>query len=137
MDTATAAQTAGVTVATIRTWCRRNVIAAVKTAGRWVIDAASLAYRITLGVKDEPVTLLPDLTDEFIGVVCDTAAHAADRYNRAALDKLLADVKARSVQAIMGDGVATEQVQMDDAAWYRLAIAVSAQRGCVAADDYL
>ncbi|MFE3144288.1 hypothetical protein [Streptomyces scopuliridis] len=45
--TAAAAQ-AGVTVATIRTWCRRNVVAAVKTAG-WVIDTTSLAARITIG----------------------------------------------------------------------------------------
>lgn len=53
MDTATAAQTAGVTVATIRAWCRHNVIAAVKTGGRWIIDTASLAYRIALGGRKE------------------------------------------------------------------------------------
>ncbi|MGX1840491.1 hypothetical protein [Streptomyces diastaticus] len=48
--TATAAATqANVTVATIRTWCRRGVIAATKRAGRWVIDTASLAHRITIG----------------------------------------------------------------------------------------
>lgn len=46
---AEAAATAGVTVATIRTWCRRNVIGAVKAGGRWVIDTASLAHRISLG----------------------------------------------------------------------------------------
>jgi hypothetical protein len=60
MDTSTAAQQAGVTVATIRAWCRRNVIGAIKIAGRWVIDAASLAYRITLTPKvtmDAPVYL--------------------------------------------------------------------------------
>lgn len=51
MTSTAAASTAGVTVATIRTWCRRNVIAAAKRAGRWVIDAASLAYRITLARK--------------------------------------------------------------------------------------
>lgn len=53
MNTATAAQTAGVTTATIRTWCRRNVIAAAKVAGRWIIDATSLAYRVTLSRKEE------------------------------------------------------------------------------------
>ena len=53
MDTATAAQTAGVSTATIRAWCRRNVIAAVKTGGRWIVDAASLTYRITLGGRKE------------------------------------------------------------------------------------
>ncbi|WNI19234.1 helix-turn-helix domain-containing protein [Actinacidiphila sp. ITFR-21] len=49
MNTTAAALQAGVTTATIRTWCRRGVIAATKTAGRWVIDAASLAHRITIG----------------------------------------------------------------------------------------
>lgn len=47
--TAAAALQAHVTVATIRTWCRRGVITAAKRAGRWVIDAASLAHRITIG----------------------------------------------------------------------------------------
>ena len=49
MNTTAAATQAGVTIATIRTWCRRGVIAATKTAGRWIIDAASLAHRITIG----------------------------------------------------------------------------------------
>ncbi|GFH34272.1 hypothetical protein [Streptomyces pacificus] len=44
-----AAVEARVTVATIRTWCRRGVIAATKTAGRWIIEAASLAHRIAIG----------------------------------------------------------------------------------------
>jgi len=48
MNTFTAAQQAGVTTATIRMWCRRGVVAAAKVAGRWVIEAASLAYRLTL-----------------------------------------------------------------------------------------
>lgn len=51
MNTTEAATTAGVTVATIRTWARRNVIAAVKTSGRWTIDAASLAHRIALAAR--------------------------------------------------------------------------------------
>ncbi|MFI2078535.1 hypothetical protein [Streptomyces triculaminicus] len=49
MNTTAAATEAQVTVATIRTWCRRGVITATKTAGRWTIDAASLAHRITIG----------------------------------------------------------------------------------------
>lgn len=49
MNTTTAALEAHVTVATIRTWCRRGVVAAVKQAGRWVIDAASLAARVAIG----------------------------------------------------------------------------------------
>lgn len=51
MNTTAAAAHAGVTVATIRAWCRRSVIAATKRAGRWVIEAASLARRIALGGK--------------------------------------------------------------------------------------
>lgn len=49
MNTTAAALQAHVTVATIRTWARRGVIAATKTAGRWIIDTASLARRITIG----------------------------------------------------------------------------------------
>lgn len=49
MNTTTAAAQANVTTATIRTWCRRGVIAAIKHAGRWIINAASLAHRITIG----------------------------------------------------------------------------------------
>lgn len=59
MNTTTAAAQANVTVATIRSWCRRGVIAAVKQAGRWIIDAASLAHRITIGAmknrEEQPV----------------------------------------------------------------------------------
>lgn len=49
MDTKTAAAEAQVTVATIRTWCARGVITATKLAGRWAINAASLAHRIAIG----------------------------------------------------------------------------------------
>ncbi|MFE4857401.1 hypothetical protein [Streptomyces sp. NPDC056670] len=49
MNTTAAAHEAHVTVDTIRTWCRTGTVAAVKTAGRWVIDTASLARRITIG----------------------------------------------------------------------------------------
>ncbi|TGB14592.1 hypothetical protein [Streptomyces palmae] len=51
MNTLAAAIEARVTVATIRTWCRRGVITATKTAGRWAIDAASLAHRIAIGAR--------------------------------------------------------------------------------------
>lgn len=54
MNTTTAALEAHVTVATIRTWCRRNVIAAVKQAGRWIIDTASLAHRIAIDAMRSP-----------------------------------------------------------------------------------
>ncbi|NGO69302.1 hypothetical protein [Streptomyces boncukensis] len=48
MNTTTAAAQADVTVATIRRWCRYGAVTATKHAGRWAIDAASLAHRIAL-----------------------------------------------------------------------------------------
>lgn len=61
MNTTTAATTAHVTAATIRSWCRNGVIAATKTAGRWIINAASLAHRIALAtLKNRKATM--DLT---------------------------------------------------------------------------
>lgn len=54
MNTTTAATEAHVTVATIRTWCRNGVIGATKTAGRWIIDTASLAARIAIGHMKRP-----------------------------------------------------------------------------------
>lgn len=66
MNTTAAAAEAQVTVATIRTWCRRGVIAAAKTAGRWVIDTVSLARRIAIGAmrtrKATPVIDLNGVT---------------------------------------------------------------------------
>lgn len=62
MNTTAAATTAGVTLDTIRTWCRRGVITAVKRAGRWIIDATSLAHRIalaTLKPRKEATTMQP------------------------------------------------------------------------------
>ncbi|WP_405611405.1 helix-turn-helix domain-containing protein [Streptomyces sp. NBC_01508] len=54
MNTTTAATEANVTVATIRDWARRGIIAATKAAGRWVIDTASLAHRIAIGAMKRP-----------------------------------------------------------------------------------
>ncbi|MFF9559324.1 hypothetical protein ACF1DY_26335 [Streptomyces albus] len=51
MNTTAAATQAGVTVATIRNWCRYGAVAAVKQAGRWVIDAVSLTRRIAIGAR--------------------------------------------------------------------------------------
>lgn len=48
MNTIAAAAQANVTADTVRAWARRGVIAATKTAGRWVIDATSLARRIAI-----------------------------------------------------------------------------------------
>ncbi|MFE1925783.1 hypothetical protein ACFW91_24830 [Streptomyces asoensis] len=57
--TAAAAIQANVTVATIRTWCRVGAVAAVKTAGRWIINTASLAHRIAIGTRRKLVTETP------------------------------------------------------------------------------
>jgi hypothetical protein len=54
MDTTAAALEARVTVATVRTWCRLGAVAAVKEAGRWIIDTASLAARIAIGKMKRP-----------------------------------------------------------------------------------
>lgn len=45
MDTTTAASQAGVTRATIGAWCRAGIVTATKAAGRWDVDADSLARR--------------------------------------------------------------------------------------------
>jgi hypothetical protein len=54
MNTTAAATEARVTAATIRNWCRRGAVAAVKQAGRWIIDTASLAARIAIGKMKRP-----------------------------------------------------------------------------------
>lgn len=54
MNTTAAATQANVTVATIRTWCRVGAVAAVKQAGRWIIDPTSLARRIEIGARRMP-----------------------------------------------------------------------------------
>ncbi|KFG71344.1 helix-turn-helix domain-containing protein [Streptomyces mutabilis] len=82
MNTTAAAIQARVTVATIRTWCRRGVIAATKTAGRWIIDSSSLARRIEIGARHMPA--LPPMvitsktsTPGVLGVVGPAAQLAA------------------------------------------------------------
>ena len=40
-----------VTPATVRTWCRMGAVRAVKTAGRWIIDASSLTRRAAWAFK--------------------------------------------------------------------------------------
>ena len=54
MNTTAAALEANVTVATVRTWCRLGAVAAVKQAGRWIVDSASLAARIVIGKMKRP-----------------------------------------------------------------------------------
>lgn len=49
LDTAAAARLAGTAVRTIRAWCRRGLIAAVKTGRRWTVGLASLLRRLNAG----------------------------------------------------------------------------------------
>ena len=51
MNTTAAAAAFGVTVATIRTWCRIGILAAVKTGGRWVIDITAVARLVDSGAR--------------------------------------------------------------------------------------
>jgi hypothetical protein len=63
MNTTAAATQAGVTIATIRTWCRRGVIAATKPAGRWIIDTTSLTRRIEIGARMSTPTTRYTITE--------------------------------------------------------------------------
>ncbi|WP_354643912.1 helix-turn-helix domain-containing protein [Kitasatospora camelliae] len=64
ITTTEAATQARVTVATIRNWCTRGVITATKHAGRWLIDTASLTYRINLPALLRPARKTITLTTE-------------------------------------------------------------------------
>jgi hypothetical protein len=69
MNTTTAAKAAaqaGVTVRTVQAWCRTGAVAAVKQAGRWVIDTASLAYRIGLPALLKPARKAFTLTAKMV-----------------------------------------------------------------------
>lgn len=50
-STSAAAEIADVTIDTIRTWCRMGAVRATKVARRWIIDADSLAHRVSLGIR--------------------------------------------------------------------------------------
>lgn len=73
---AEAALQANVTVATIRAWCRHGVIAAVKTAGRWIIDTASLAHRIAIAAWRTPKA--PTMTDPHVYTLDELKALSLD-----------------------------------------------------------
>ncbi|GAA4823973.1 hypothetical protein [Streptomyces ziwulingensis] len=68
MNTTAAATEAHVTVATIRTWCRRGVVTAVKQAGRWIIDTTSLAARITIGKMKRPAKKAAFTTETMVAI---------------------------------------------------------------------
>lgn len=78
MNTTAAAAQAKVTVATIRTWCRTGVIAATKTAGRWVIEAASLARRIAIGNRRKPILFT---TENMVAI-------GGNRWQKAGMDRV-------------------------------------------------
>lgn len=54
MDTTTAAHTAKVAIATIRTWCKVGAVEAKRISGRWNIDATSLTRRIEIAAEHRP-----------------------------------------------------------------------------------
>lgn len=124
MNTTTAATTAGVTVATIRTWARNGIITAIKHAGRWTIDAASLAWRITLNAlktrkahavvaqsQPDPASARRLVTEININV-----AHAS---NVEALRTLLRHVEAHDIDYFVDpEGVHPTEVQWAHAADY-------------------
>ena len=68
MNTTLAASQAHVTVATIRTWCRLGAVAAVKQAGRWIVDAASLAARIAIGKMKRPAKPIVYSTENMVAI---------------------------------------------------------------------
>lgn len=126
MDTTTAAKQAGVTVATVRTWCRRNVIGAVKVAGRWVVDAASLAYRISLTETaiDRTRDYLDELNMQIFGLV--------ERYSLDGLTDLLTAVRKRDTQTVAS--IPAEQVRLSDKQWSKVERSVSFQAACLRAE---
>ncbi|UNZ20647.1 hypothetical protein [Streptomyces sp. 891-h] len=68
MNTTAAAAQANVTVDTIRTWCRYGAVSAVKQAGRWVIDSASLAARIAIGALKRPARTVEFTVDTMTAI---------------------------------------------------------------------
>ncbi len=123
MDTSTAAAQAGRTVATIRTWCRIGAVAAVKVAGRWVIDAAALAYRISLTTADR--------TREFVDALTELAYDLADR-SIATAKAILATVKARDTAALTRIDPAC--VRLTDVQWTQAERMVGFQVSCLLAE---
>ncbi|MFI0156197.1 helix-turn-helix domain-containing protein [Streptomyces lydicus] len=82
MNTTAAATEANVTAATIRNWCRKGVIAATKQAGKWVIDTASLAHRITIGQLKRPATKVVAFTIETMTAI------GGNRWQRNGVDRV-------------------------------------------------
>lgn len=78
MNTAAAADLAGVTIPTVRSWCRIGAVAAAKRAGRWVIEKASLLRRVAIGKKKEKtVPLIEAAYQRLSAVLAGVLAHPA------------------------------------------------------------
>ncbi|KPC86952.1 hypothetical protein ADL27_44770, partial [Streptomyces sp. NRRL F-6602] len=82
ITTAQAATEAHVTIDTIRSWARHGIIAATKQAGRWIIDTASLAHRITIGKMKRPAKKTPTWTTE------NMVAIGGNRWQKAGHDRV-------------------------------------------------
>jgi hypothetical protein len=124
MNTTAAALEAQVTVATIRAWCRQGVIAAVKTAGRWIIDTASLAARIVIG-KMKAAHATPARNRDLDITIGQEVAQASYIGSAAGLRAALTRVEARNIGAFIDPaGVRISSAQWNDlAAWLRNEIA--------------
>jgi hypothetical protein len=108
MNAREAAQQANVTIATVRTWCRCGAIEAVKISGRWTIDAASLAYRISIGRAS-------GRNDDFDTAINIEVAEAGDRGSVAGLRSILGHIETRNVSAFITPGARIPESQWADA----------------------
>jgi predicted site-specific integrase-resolvase len=107
-STATAAQAAQVSTATIRSWCRTGVVSATKTAGRWTINASSLNARIQIGLDIETARITRKAST--IAALADLSPY---KNQKAAAEKVLALLEDGAIvptsrtglyQAISSDG---------------------------------
>src|SRR3954471_23108225 len=124
MNTTTAATKANVTVSTIRAWCRTGAVAAVKQAGRWIIDAASLAHRITIG-QMKTARSTPARSRDLDTAIGQEVAQASYVGSAAGLRATLARVEAHNVGAFIDPtGVRISDAQWNDiTVWLRSEIA--------------
>lgn len=111
MNTTAAALQANVTVATIRTWCRAGAVSAIKRAGRWIIDTASLARRITIGAMKAARTTPARNRDLDLAI----GSEVAQATSAASLRTVLDYVEARDLGAFINPtGVRIPEAQWAD-----------------------
>lgn len=124
MNTTAAAIKANVTIDTIRTWCRIGAVAAAKAAGRWVIDAASLAHRIAIGKMKAARTTPPHNRDLDIAIG-EEVAQAHYIGSAAGLRASLAHIENRNIGAFIDPtNLRISDTQWNDlTAWLRTEIA--------------